>query len=357
MSCISFMKQLLKFGRKLSKMASNLKIESYKYTKIEKVNLDFTLGNNKSENSSGYFPSMNNESISDQSVFIIDNLKKIGLEELEKDNIEKMICNYSSINVDDNWVNKPPRSPWQDLNFNENDYFGFEEKVYFNLNQQMFSEENSTQVSAECSSYSYSPMSSYGSNNFFDSETSTDQQFMFENNKIIPSESELASFDLNEHFSKTQMMTLFSPSIASTPFVQQPKKDIMLSSEFNIGDINNQWNSFLVDQPKSKNSIAYNEQQVKTSKKRRSKVKPNKKSLENFCAFCKNNGEPMAVFNSHAVKDAKGRVLCPKLRIYKCPICGKDGDEAHTTKYCPEKKIITYEDIIKIEALKAKYKR
>jgi hypothetical protein len=31
----------------------------------------------------------------------------------------------------------------------------------------------------------------------------------------------------------------------------------------------------------------------------------------------------------------EGRVICPVLRDYVCPICYCTGDAAHTTKYCP----------------------
>ncbi|CRK92486.1 CLUMA_CG006032, isoform A [Clunio marinus] len=54
-----------------------------------------------------------------------------------------------------------------------------------------------------------------------------------------------------------------------------------------------------------------------------------------FCIFCKNNEEDEKVYMSHTLKDFKGRTLCPKLRLYKCPICGIDGDNAHTMAYCP----------------------
>lgn len=57
-----------------------------------------------------------------------------------------------------------------------------------------------------------------------------------------------------------------------------------------------------------------------------SKVLMNGLKLQH-CVFCKNNGEDEKVFTSHTLKDFKGRTLCPKLRLYKCPKCGKDGDE------------------------------
>lgn len=53
------------------------------------------------------------------------------------------------------------------------------------------------------------------------------------------------------------------------------------------------------------------------------------------CVFCRNNGEPLSVYGSHVLKDTYGRVTCPILRRYTCPICGCSGDDAHTIKYCP----------------------
>ncbi|KAL3863866.1 hypothetical protein ACJMK2_005593 [Sinanodonta woodiana] len=54
------------------------------------------------------------------------------------------------------------------------------------------------------------------------------------------------------------------------------------------------------------------------------------------CAFCKNNGEPASVYQSHVLKDDEGRVACPILRKYTCPFCGVSGDNAHTIRYCPK---------------------
>ena len=53
------------------------------------------------------------------------------------------------------------------------------------------------------------------------------------------------------------------------------------------------------------------------------------------CVFCRNNGESEAIYTSHKLKDAEGRITCPILYIYTCPICGAKGENAHTIKYCP----------------------
>lgn len=58
------------------------------------------------------------------------------------------------------------------------------------------------------------------------------------------------------------------------------------------------------------------------------------------CVFCVSNGEEENVCKSHALKDTKGRVTCPVLRLYVCPICQNEGgDNAHTVKYCPKNKL------------------
>ncbi|XP_054009331.1 uncharacterized protein LOC128892806 [Hylaeus anthracinus] len=64
--------------------------------------------------------------------------------------------------------------------------------------------------------------------------------------------------------------------------------------------------------------------------------KKNKKPLPTECVFCRNNGEEETYYREHLLKDVDGRVRCPVLRAYTCPICGATGDEAHTIKYCPK---------------------
>lgn len=53
-----------------------------------------------------------------------------------------------------------------------------------------------------------------------------------------------------------------------------------------------------------------------------------------ICSFCKNNGEPEVIYQSHSLKDSIGRITCPLLRNYVCPICGESGQNAHTITYC-----------------------
>ncbi|XP_037815193.1 protein nanos [Lucilia sericata] len=97
-------------------------------------------------------------------------------------------------------------------------------------------------------------------------------------------------------------------------------------------------------------NIDYNCNQKKLPKRYGNKNE--KYSSAKHCVFCENNNEPEAVVKSHAVRDSLGRVLCPKLRTYICPICKASGDMAHTVKYCPQKPIITMEDAIKAESFR-----
>ncbi|XP_017315150.1 nanos homolog 1 [Ictalurus punctatus] len=57
------------------------------------------------------------------------------------------------------------------------------------------------------------------------------------------------------------------------------------------------------------------------------------------CGFCKQNGESAEIYTSHRLKARNGRVLCPVLRSYVCPICGATGDAAHTRHYCPAREL------------------
>ncbi|XP_038598127.1 nanos homolog 3-like [Tachyglossus aculeatus] len=53
------------------------------------------------------------------------------------------------------------------------------------------------------------------------------------------------------------------------------------------------------------------------------------------CSFCRHNGEARHIYQSHNLKDAEGRVVCPILRGYVCPQCGASQDAAHTRRFCP----------------------
>ncbi|CAI2730946.1 unnamed protein product [Schistosoma spindalis] len=55
-----------------------------------------------------------------------------------------------------------------------------------------------------------------------------------------------------------------------------------------------------------------------------------------LCVFCRNNNEPKEIYTSHKVKDRFGRVTCPILRKFTCPLCGATKDRAHTIRYCPK---------------------
>jgi len=68
----------------------------------------------------------------------------------------------------------------------------------------------------------------------------------------------------------------------------------------------------------------------------RPRVIPVATSQLGFCRFCQVNGEPPEVVRSHGLRSDDGKVTCPTLREYNCPICNNGGgDFAHTIKYCP----------------------
>ncbi|XP_045157256.2 uncharacterized protein LOC123523668 [Mercenaria mercenaria] len=52
------------------------------------------------------------------------------------------------------------------------------------------------------------------------------------------------------------------------------------------------------------------------------------------CNFCKRNGERRMFVSSHNLQEC-GRVTCPVLQRYICPLCGATGESAHTVSYCP----------------------
>uniref|UniRef100_A0A4W6DCE3 Nanos C2HC-type zinc finger 2 n=1 Tax=Lates calcarifer TaxID=8187 RepID=A0A4W6DCE3_LATCA len=59
-------------------------------------------------------------------------------------------------------------------------------------------------------------------------------------------------------------------------------------------------------------------------------------TLPDYCRFCKQNGETPRVYQSHRLKSADGKVICPILWNYTCGVCGATGDYAHTRRYCPQ---------------------
>lgn len=77
------------------------------------------------------------------------------------------------------------------------------------------------------------------------------------------------------------------------------------------------------------------------------------KENEDYCVFCFNNGEPQEVYMSHVCRDERGLVQCPRLRRYVCPYCRATDRNAHTKKYCPNKPIITPEDLLKMPMVTA----
>ncbi|KAJ9573853.1 hypothetical protein L9F63_008777 [Diploptera punctata] len=64
--------------------------------------------------------------------------------------------------------------------------------------------------------------------------------------------------------------------------------------------------------------------------------KKRSKKIAQGCAFCKNNGEEERYYKGHTLKDSMGKITCPILKAYVCPICGANGEVAHTIKYCPQ---------------------
>lgn len=372
MSCLPFIKQLFRFGRKLSKMASGSKTNQ-KFMKLEESVVDFSTAGkfdkqNNSSNSSGCFVSGfssistgPNEGVSSLFNSLVSNLKSLDLFD-EKMNIDEMLSSYS-FPVDDRFIKSPSSAGWRDCDVKN---CGFEEQVLFQAKQG-----NSFYVSAlepsDVNSFPYSPLSSTCSSN----STPTDIDSTTE------SLNECLGFPYPNENGTSSYNESFSPPIASTPLQRRFYDDTAFNFLCHVTTFDYQANGFIT--PQQVRSVKYDQQKEFLASSRpqhyqngnakngyqkieskpiinKQAVKKLNKKMEDYCVFCKNNNEEEVVYKSHTVRDSKGRVLCPILRVYKCPICNADGDDAHTSKYCPKKQIITYEDIARMDARKTKNK-
>lgn len=79
-------------------------------------------------------------------------------------------------------------------------------------------------------------------------------------------------------------------------------------------------------------SVQYNKSS--SSKSRLLPVPNYKRKVTEHCSFCERNGERKSFYMSHKLH-AHGRVTCPILQRYICPLCGATGESAHTVSYCP----------------------
>jgi len=133
----------------------------------------------------------------------------------------------------------------------------------------------------------------------------------------------------NQYLQHSPLANSFSNcSYFHPPSSLSPIPSAMTSSPPSIGGIPQQFSSFS-PQRRSFGSGGGN-----TSA--RSEGRPGTRRRNHTeCVFCRNNGEPNTWFRNHSLRDATGRVTCPVLRAYTCPICGTSGDTAHTIKYCP----------------------
>ena len=68
-----------------------------------------------------------------------------------------------------------------------------------------------------------------------------------------------------------------------------------------------------------------------------------------ICTFCRTNDPRIQVYSGHAIKDKDGKVSCPVLRRYVCPLCGATGDDAHTVRYCSRSRDKAVPDVRKLK--------
>ncbi|KAK7458956.1 hypothetical protein BaRGS_00039040 [Batillaria attramentaria] len=78
------------------------------------------------------------------------------------------------------------------------------------------------------------------------------------------------------------------------------------------------------------------------------RISTRRKKNSPLCKFCKNNKEEKRVYEGHNLNDEYGRVACPILRQFICPLCGATGDNAHTLKYCPESDKVDHGTIMRV---------
>jgi hypothetical protein len=424
MSCLPFVKQLFKFGRKISTMALKMKTTNYNAMNSQKNSYYFPAyldseidnhlaGSYSSSSTSGFVsPRLSEASFDDFSKFE----NKRGKENDLSSCFDSFNLDEKSTALSKQW-NVPKNS------------FDWEQSInaLFDPSSKQFIDfENFVQSShgfSDCSLFSYSPLSSLESisnnqnyNDLYSNDLSCRMQ-----QECIRKEFEMNGKSVDED--EPVKETTFYPLAMSTPFVERKSDQYKFNNYSNLSEPTkveteptkfaptkqHQMSALSVPfQPYNKlkgnvdmmqfdsiyppsylvpsvplNNTAGNkihgrkrghqsQSQVvlqnqlpmintnnpnhkfgtANTKKMDKKNSSKKKKLDDHCVFCKNNGANEIIYKSHTVKDIKGRVLCPKLRAYQCPICGADGDQSHTVKYCPMKPIITMEDLKKLEASK-----
>ena len=147
-----------------------------------------------------------------------------------------------------------------------------------------------------------------------------------------------------------------SPQVESPP--QQGYYQLWSSGDYSTQCMSSQSSPLSSSPTSSIDSIVYNEPRIVPRRKELPSAKAcvasanflatsfKHSNLNVTCAFCKNNGEPHHIYTSHLMKNAKGKVTCPLLKIYVCPICGETGDSAHTITYCKKYKLLKRNNLI-----------